>query len=79
MFCLARGSQWMFRNNTALLRYNLEVRQMRGSHGTQNLKQIGFELWHVSQAVKPCILGLSSASYSPICSGHGLAFSAHLL
>lgn len=79
VFCLARGSQWMFRNNMALLRCKLEVRQMRGGHGTQNLKQIGSELWHMSQAVKPYILGLSSTFYSLICLGHAEAFLAHLL
>lgn len=54
---------------------------MQGGHTTQNLlfrppgkgvllKQIGSELWHVSHAVKPGTLGLSSASCSPSCLGH---------
>lgn len=62
------------------------MRSVQGGHTTQNLlfrflpknlhknvslKQIVSELWHVSHAVKPGILGLSSASHGLTCAGHG--------
>lgn len=56
---------------TTLLRCKLEMRQVQGGHTTQNLKQIGSELWQVNEACKPGVLGLSSASHSPTCLGHG--------
>lgn len=42
----------VYEQNTTLLRCKLEMRQLQGGHNTQNLKQIGSELWHVNEACK---------------------------
>lgn len=55
----------VYEQNTTLLRCKLEMRQVQGGHTTQNLQQIWSELWHMNQACKPGVLGLSSASQQP--------------
>ena len=72
-FVAARGSHGSLGTEhcTTKVGAGREIGAKRPYHPEPSFLQIGSELWQVSRAVKPGILGLSSASHNPTCLGQG--------